>query len=64
MGVTYEDKKKTLEEILNADKDDIMATVKLFDRMNSTDDVCVIGNLEALNRCADQLDQIFDLDQK
>ena len=64
MGVTYEDKKKTLEEILNADKDDIMTTVKLFDRMNSTDDVCVIGNLEALNKCSDQLDQIFDLDQK
>ena len=60
----YETKKKTLEEILNASKKDIEKTFRLFDSFNEADNVCVIGNKQALENCKESLDVIFDLNQK
>ena len=60
----YETKKKTLDQILNASKEDIEKTIKLFDSFNEADNICVIGNKQALENCKESLDVIFDLNQK
>ena len=63
-GIDYETKKKTLEQILNASKEDIEKTFRLFDSFNKADNICVIGNKQALENCRGSLDVIFDLNQK
>ncbi|MBQ1566824.1 MAG: insulinase family protein [Erysipelotrichaceae bacterium] len=63
-GIDYETKKKTLEQILNASKEDIEKTFRLFDSFNKADNICVIGNKQALENCRESLDVIFDLNQK
>ena len=63
-GIDYETKKKTLEQILNASKEDIEKTFRLFDSFNKADNICVIGNKQALEKCRGSLDVIFDLNQK
>ena len=60
IDLSYDDKKKMLDEILNTDIDDIKGSIALFKKLNQIDNVCVIGNGEAINKCKDQLDEIFD----
>ena len=62
--IRYEDKQTILDEILNVSKDDIRNTIPLFEKMNGYDNVCVIGNRQALEECDEMLDSIFDLNNK
>ena len=64
MGLTYEDKKEVLDQILNADIETIRETIPLFEKVNEADDLCVIGNKGALTAASDHFDEIFDLQQK
>ena len=64
MGVTYEDKKDVLDQILNADIPAIEETISLFEKVNEADNICVIGNKGAITAASDHFDQIFDLQQK
>lgn len=64
MDLDYETKKKALEQILSATKEDIEKTLGLFDKLNEADNICVIGNKQALENCKESLDVIFDLNQK
>jgi len=64
LGVTYEDKKEILSQILNTSLEDIRKAIPLFEQINEDDNVCVIGNKEAIEALKDQLDHIFDLNQK
>jgi hypothetical protein len=38
--------------------------IPLFEKVNEADDVCVIGNRQAIEKCSDSLDLIFDLNAK
>ncbi|MBQ6478958.1 MAG: insulinase family protein [Erysipelotrichaceae bacterium] len=64
MEISLEDKQEILNQILRADREKIREAIRLFEKMNQDDNVCVIGNREALEKCRDQLDVIFDLSQK
>ena len=48
----------------HGDIKEIEKTIPVFERMNKIDNVCVIGNKEAIEACGDQLDEIFDLNRK
>ena len=61
MGVTYEDKCKILDQILSTDLEDLRKAIDLFKYVNEDDNVCVVGNKAALEKCKDKLDVIFDL---
>lgn len=61
MGVTYEDKCKILDQILSTDLEDLKKAIDLFKYVNEDDNVCVVGNKAALEKCKDKLDVIFDL---
>ncbi|MBR2534034.1 MAG: insulinase family protein [Erysipelotrichaceae bacterium] len=64
MEISLEDKQEILNQILSADREKIREAIRLFEKMNQEDNVCVIGNRDALEKCKDQLDEIFDLSQK
>ena len=64
MGVSYEDKKAIYRQILQADKEEIRKAIALFEKINRQDDVCVIGNREAIEKCGNRLDVVFDLNEK
>ena len=64
MGLTYEDKKAALDQILSADIEAIRKTIPLFEKVNEADDLCVIGNKGAITAASDHFDEIFDLQQK
>ena len=64
MEISLKDKQEILDQILSADRDKIKEAISLFEKMNKEDNVCVIGNRDALEKCRDQLDEIFDLSQK
>ena len=64
MGVEAQDKQMILDQILNADVDKIREMIPLFEKVNEADDVCVIGNRQAIEKCSDSLDLIFDLNAK
>lgn len=64
MEISLEDKQEILNQILSADREKIKEAIRLFEKMNEEDNVCVIGNRDALEKCRDQLDEIFDLSQK
>ena len=64
MGISYQDRQEILDQILNADKEEIRKCIPLFEKINEDDNVCVIGNAKALEKCKDQLDTIFDLNSK
>ena len=63
MEISYEDKKEMLKQILNTSKDDLHDLIKLFEIINSQDNICVVGNSDAINNCK-QLEKVFDLNQK
>ena len=64
MDIDYETKKKTLDQILNASTREIEKTFGLFEKLNEADNICVVGNKQALENCKESLDVIFDLNQK
>ena len=64
MEISLQDKQEILNQILGADREKIKEAIALFEKMNLDDNVCVIGNRDALEKCRDQLDVIFDLNQK
>ncbi len=60
-GLTMDMKQEMLDQILATTKQDILEAKAVFEKINEIDDVCVIGNKEAVNNCADKLDNIFNL---
>ena len=60
MEYSYEDKCKILKQILNTKLSDIEEAIKVFEYVNEDDNVCVIGNKAALEKCKDDLKVIFD----
>ena len=61
MDYDYEDKCAILDQILHCNVKDIEDTIKLFDYVNEDNNVCVIGNRTAIEKCGDKLKKIFDL---
>lgn len=64
MDISYDDKKQVLEEILSTDNNDIEEAIALFEKMNREDNICVVGNKDAIEKCSDKLENIFDLNSK
>ena len=58
-GISYERKCRTLSEILTTTKDDIRNLIPAFNRVNEKDNICVIGNKEAIAACDDDLEEII-----
>ena len=58
--IDYAYKSAILTQILHTTTEDIRSTIPVFEAMNEKDNVCVIGNKEALNACKDELDDIFE----
>lgn len=63
LGLSYDDKKRILKEILDTDIKDIEESIGLFERLNELDNVCVIGNAESVRACKDKLDEIFEFNK-
>lgn len=59
-GISYADKCDILTQILSTTTEDILNTIPVFEKVNKDDDVCVIGNKEAIEKCRDQLDEIYN----
>ncbi|MBQ5444536.1 MAG: hypothetical protein IIU29_05070, partial [Erysipelotrichaceae bacterium] len=64
MSYSYEDKCEILAQILSTTREDIERTIRNFEFVNEDDNVCVIGNKAALQKCEGKLDTIFDLSAK
>jgi Zn-dependent M16 (insulinase) family peptidase len=60
MDYSYEDKCRILDQILGCDLRDIEEAIRVFEYVNEDDNVCVIGNKAALEKCGDALKTIFD----
>ena len=58
---TDETKQRILDSILATDKKVIAESVELLEKVRDRDNVCVIGNKQAIEKCSDQLDEIFSL---
>ncbi len=58
--ITPQDKQEILNQILNTGIEDIRKTIPIFEKINQQDNVCVVGNKEALEACGNQLESIFD----
>ena len=58
---TDETKQRILDSILATDKKIIAESVELLEKVRDRDNVCVIGNKQAIEKCSDQLDEIFSL---
>ena len=59
-----DDKQKVLTEILNTSIDDIKEAIKIFEKINEENNICVVGNKDSINQCKDKLDIIYDFNQK
>ena len=57
----YEDKCEILSQILSTDKEDLRKAIDIFRYVNEDNNVCVIGNRAALEKCGEKLNVIFDL---
>jgi hypothetical protein len=64
MEIKSDDKKLILSQILSANVEKIREMIPLFEKINESDNVCVIGNKEAIEKCRDSLDLIFDFNSK
>ena len=62
--VSYQDRQEILDQILNTDKEDLLEAIKLFEKMNEEDNICVVGNKDALEKCKDKFKEIFDFNAK
>ncbi|MBR4461112.1 MAG: insulinase family protein [Erysipelotrichaceae bacterium] len=61
IDITYDDKQKIYEQILNTTMNDLRETIPYFDKVNEIDNVCIVGNKEAIEKCKDQLTEIISL---
>ena len=59
--VTIEQKQAVLDQVLSTTKEDIFNSIPLFDHINKTDAVCVVGNRDAIELCKDKLKNIFTM---
>ncbi|MBR4421985.1 MAG: insulinase family protein [Erysipelotrichaceae bacterium] len=59
--ITYQDKQSVYEQILATSMDDLRDTINLFEKMNEIDDVCIVGNKEAIDQCKEELTEIVSL---
>lgn len=59
--ITDEVKQNILDSILATDEKAIRDSIELLADIRDKDNVCVIGNKDALEKCRDQLDEIFPL---
>ena len=59
--ITLEQKQAVLDNLLSTTKEDILNAIPLFDHINKTDAVCVVGNKDAIELCKDKLKNIFTL---
>ena len=62
--VSYQDRQEILDQILNTNKEDLLEAIKLFEKMNEEDNICVVGNKDALEKCKDKFKEIFDFNTK
>ena len=60
-GYTDEAKQRVLDSILATDKKAIAGSVELLEKVRDRDNICVIGNKQAIDKCSDQLDEVFSL---
>ena len=61
IDLSYDDKQKIYKQILDTTMDDLRDTLKYFEKINEIDNVCIVGNKEAIDRCKDQLTEILPL---
>ena len=59
-GITYQNRCEVLDQIINTTIEDIENTKAVFEKINEDDDICVVGNREALEACKDKLDTIYN----
>ena len=59
-GITYQNRCEVLDQIINTTIEDIENTKAVFEKINEDDDICVVGNREALEACKDRLDTIYN----
>ena len=64
MDYRYEDKCRILDQILNTGLKDIEEAIKVFEYVNEDDNVCVIGNKAAIEKCGDALKTVFDFSER
>ncbi len=60
-GISYQDKADTLKQILATTKQDIMDLIPAFEQINEKDNICVIGNRDAIEQCGEQIDEILTM---
>ena len=61
INYSYELKQSIYNQILNTTIKDIEKAITYFEKVNEADNVCVVGNKQAIEQCKDKLDTIFDL---
>lgn len=61
IDLSYDDKQKIYGQILDTTMDDLRDTLKYFEKINEIDNVCIVGNKEAIDRCKYQLTEILPL---
>ena len=59
--VTQDFKQNIYTQILTTTINDIKNSIPYFEKVNEADNVCVVGNKQALEKCKDKLDVIIDL---
>ena len=59
--ITQEFKQNIYTQILTTTINDIKNSIQYFEKVNEADNVCVVGNRQALEKCKDKLDTIIDL---
>ena len=59
--ITYQDKQAIYEQILAVSLEDIRNAIPLFAKMNEIDDVCIVGNKDAIDKCRDELTEVVSL---
>jgi Zn-dependent M16 (insulinase) family peptidase len=61
IDLSYDDKQKIYKQILDTTMDDLRDTLKYFEKINEIDNVCIVGNKDAIDKCQDELTEIVSL---
>ena len=61
IGMTYQNKKDIYTQILNTTIEDIERSITLFERTNTENNICVVGNRSVIEKCTETFDEILDL---
>ncbi|MBQ6560031.1 MAG: insulinase family protein [Erysipelotrichaceae bacterium] len=61
IDLTYDDKQKIYEQILDTTLDDLRDTIPLFEKINEIDDTCIVGNKDAIEKNSDTLMEVISL---